>query len=224
MEGRSLLALLQLASPALPVGAYSYSEGLEYLIGRGAIASAEELYTWLAGELDAGAIGMEAAILVRQERALAAGENDTVLYWDRWLTASREAEELRLQSEQMGRSLARLLLDIDPDPRFTAMLDRPGLNFATAYAIAAYQWQIGLDEAIAAYLHAWAANLVNAGVKLVPLGQTAGQRLLLRLQPDILTARDRALAATDDDLECCSLGLTLASMGHEAQYARLFRS
>ena len=221
----ALLRLLQLASPALPVGAYSYSEGLEALAEAGRLSDRDALESWLLQELRYGAIRVETAVMVRAYRACQLDDWDGLGNWNRWLSAARETEELRHQSLQMGRSLLRLLQDLHlvELPQSLA-LQKEGCHFALAFALAAVRWQIDLPSAMLGYLHSWASNLVNVGVKLIPLGQTAGQQLLLQLQPTIECAVEEVLLLQDDDLGSCSWGLALASMAHETQYSRLFRS
>lgn len=220
----ALLKLLQLASPALPVGAYSYSEGLETLVDSGAIAGGQNLKHWLVQELKYGAIRLEAAVMVRAYDSLAIGDLAALSYWNNWLSAARETEELRASSWQMGRSLIRLLLDLQP--QLTPTIDAVGnpCNLAIAFGIAASHWQIDKSAALLGYLHSWATNLITAGVKLIPLGQTTGQQLLLELHTHINNAGEEILALKDDNLSSCGWGLALASMAHETQYTRLFRS
>ncbi|MDG2616887.1 urease accessory protein UreF [Thermoleptolyngbya sichuanensis XZ-Cy5] len=232
LGGERLLRLLQLASPALPVGAYSYSEGLETLVAQGQLSDVASLQHWIEQELAAGAMRLEAAVMARVYEAAIAPGFPALGYWNQWLSALREAEELRLQSWQMGRSLYRLLLDLDPS--VAPLLEACGetsnaaenfaVNFAVVYAIAAAHWQIDSRAAILGYLHSWASNLVNAGVKLIPLGQTAGQRLLLSLAPAIARTTDAALVLPEDDFGACSWGQAIACMAHETLYTRLFRS
>jgi urease accessory protein len=219
-----LLFLLQLVSPTLPVGAYSYSEGLELLVERGILDSQPALEHWLVQELTYGAVRVEAAVMVRAYRAAQGEDWQTIETWNHWLSAARETEELRQQSWQMGSSLTRLLQDLQPQlQRGVNACGRP-CNFAIAFALAAAHWQIPLETATLGYLYSWATNLVSAGVRLVPLGQTQGQQLLLQLQPALSQAADAVLYLADDDLMSCSWGLSLASMAHETQYSRLFRS
>lgn len=219
----ALLKLLQLASPAMPVGAYSYSEGIETLVDTGAIASSQSLKHWLLQELKYGAIRIEAAVMVRAYQA-AMGNVAVLVYWNQWLSAIRETEELRQQSWQMGRSLMRLLLELQP--QLADVIDAVGnpCNFAISFGIAAAHWNINLSDAILGYLHSWATNLITAGIKLIPLGQTAGQQLLLELHTNIINATEEILTLEDDELSTCGWGLSLASMAHETQYTRLFRS
>jgi urease accessory protein len=229
-----LLRLLQLTSPSLPIGAYSYSEGLESLVETQQITSAAALEDWILQELHYGAIRVEAAIALRAHRAIVgkSGELDrslssssdaqaTLRFWNAWLTASRETEELRRQSLQMGRSLMRLWQDLEPDS--AANFDGD-YHFAIAFGLIAAQWGIDEQSTALGYLHSWASNLISAGIKLVPIGQTAGQRLLLKLGPVLESSAVAILGLADDDLESCGYGLALASMAHETQYSRLFRS
>ena len=228
MESFALLPLLQLASSALPVGAYSYSEGIEALVEAGRLVDRAALETWMVQELQWGAIRVEAAVMARAYRACQAEDWESVSDWNYWLSAARETEELRLQSLQMGRSLIRLLQDLhvlETQASFLQKdLQKEGCHFAIAFALAAARWKIDLRSAMLGYLHSWATNLMNAGVKLIPLGQTAGQQLLLHLQPVIQRAVEVVLTLPDEDLISCSWGLSLASMQHETQYSRLFRS
>lgn len=224
LKSTTLLRLLQLASATLPVGAYSYSEGLEWWVQRDRITTADHLTHWLTQELQAGAIRLEGAVLVRAYQASQQADWAAVAHWNAWLTATRETAELRQQSWQMGRSLLRLWQDLAPDaprPNLAATVE---WNFAIAFGLVAADWDIPLAAALLGYLQSWVANQVSAGVKLIPLGQTAGQRLLLTLQSPVEQATAAILQLADDDLASCSWGLTLASMAHETQYSRLFRS
>lgn len=229
----ALLRLLQLASATLPVGAYSYSEGLEFLVDQSGLSSATLLQDWVVQELRHGTIRMEAAIMLRAYQATLGKDLDTLISWNDWWSAARETEELRQQSWQMGRSLLRLLVELeDPmlvldtaqgQPMQLALLDQP-CNFAIVMGLAAALWHIPAHSALLGYLHSWATNLVGAGIKLIPLGQTAGQQILLALQPEIMGAVQAIQTLSDEDLESCGWGLALASMGHETLYSRLFRS
>jgi urease accessory protein len=220
----NLLCLLQLASPALPVGAYSYSEGLESLVDNGIISNQQSLRHWLEAELHYGAIRLEAALMVRAYDAASLGDLEALSSWNAWLSAARETEELRNSSWQMGRSLIQLLSKLQPEIIPMANAVGNPCNYAIAFGIAVAHWDINIKAALLGYLHCWATNLITAGVKLIPLGQTAGQQLLLDLQGLLNTAMEEAIALEDDNLSCCSWGLSLASMQHETQYTRLFRS
>lgn len=227
-----ILPLLQLSSPALPLGAYSYSDGLETLVETGAIANGEQLYQWLIQELNYGAITIEAAIMIRGFQSFINQDFTKISSWNSWLSASKETSELRLQSWQMGNSLLALVQEIATvsEGNFSDKLnlknitiDKP-CNYAIAFGIAAAHGQIDQKTALLGYLHSWATHIIGAGIKLIPLGQTTGQKLLFQLNPTIIQTSDKILTLNDDDLVSCSWGLGLASMAHEVQYTRLFRS
>ncbi|WP_016879560.1 urease accessory protein UreF [Chlorogloeopsis fritschii PCC 9212] len=220
----NLLFLLQLSSPALPVGAYSYSEGLETLVENGTIATQDHLKHWLEMELRYGAIRLEAAVMVRAYQSTKKNDLKTLSDWNFWLSAARETEELRASSSGMGRSLMRLLIELQPQIAPIANAVGNPCNYAIAFGVAAAHWQINMQAAVLGYLHSWAINLITSGVKLIPLGHTAGQQLLLELHSLLSTTTVEVLSLEDDELSCCSWGLSLASMKHETLYTRLFRS
>jgi len=228
----SLLHLLQLASPTLPVGAYSYSDGLELLVETGVVNNQEHLWQWLEQELRYGAIRLEAAVMIRAYQSVVSGNIEGLGYWNAWLTAAKETAELRSQSWQMGNSLMRLLLDLSPSPATPGILSIQDLasatgtpcNYAIAFGIAAAHWQIDCTGCVLGYLHSWASNLISAGVKLIPLGQTVGQQLLFDLSVNLTRCTQDVLSLEDEQLSNCGWGLALASMAHETQYTRLFRS
>jgi urease accessory protein len=223
MNNSNLLSLLQLTSPALPVGAYSYSEGLESLVEGHWITNETQLRQWIVASMTTGSIGLEAAILLRAQRTGIAQDFAQLTYWNNWLSASRETAELQKQSWQMGRSLLKLLGDLY-GPNALPILDGEECNFAIAFALAAVLGGIDEQTTLLGYLHSWASNIVSAGIKLIPLGQTAGQRLIMDLQGPIGENLERIMLLSDDQLYSCSWGLALASMAHETQYSRLFRS
>lgn len=217
---QALLRLLQLVSPALPVGAYSYSEGMETLVQAGKITDLLTLEHWLQQELRYGAIRLEANVVAQAHQAACLGDRATLSDWNQWLSAFREMEELREQSWQMGRSLTRLLQQIQPETGPLIESCGAPCNFAIPFAIAAAHWQIDAQTATLGYLHSWASNLVNAGVRLIPLGQTLGQQLLLNLYPQL----EATAGSEPDELWSCGWGAAIASMTHETLYSRLFRS
>jgi urease accessory protein len=214
----ALLRLLQLTSPSLPIGAYSYSEGLELLCEQGVMNDPQGLTAWLTHELTAGSLRLDGAILCRTYQ----GQNPRV--WNQWLTASRESSELLAQSLQMGRSLLRLFQSLEPQWDEIGPLMAGDCHGAVAFSRAAWRWQIPLEDALLGYLHSWASNLVSAGIKLIPLGQTAGQQVLLEMGTVIEQAIPEILSLEDDQLESWTWGLSMASLNHEVQYSRLFRS
>ena len=226
-DSSHLLTLLQLASPAVPVGAYSYSEGIETLAAQGIVTDGATLFHWLFQELQGGGIRLETALMGWCYTAAQQPHADDVIdRWNQWLSAFRETEEMRSQSWQMGRSLLRLFNDIEPAlaRQLPPTATREHCNFAIAYGLGAQAWEIPLADASLAYLHSWAANLVSAAVRSVPLGQTEGQRLLRQLVTPIQQTQVAIATLTETDLMACSWGVTLASMQHETEYSRLFRS
>jgi urease accessory protein len=216
------LRLLQLASPALPVGAYSYSGGLESAIDAGIVADARAATEWIGAVLDFNLARMEAPVFLRLASAWERGDIEAVRHWNTEFVASREAAELRAETLQMGHSLRILLRDLGVAGIEALQIE--DLAYPTAYAFAAAQWRIDPDEALAAYLFAWVENQVLAAVKCIPLGQTEGQRMLLALGDRIPAAAAQARAAEDQALGGFTPGLAQASMRHETQYSRLFRS
>ena len=221
---QEVLSLLQLASPGLPVGSYSYSEGLETLIATGIINNQEKLWHWLQQELNYGAVRLEAAVMLRVYRSINSEDFLALNNWNLWLSAARETRELRQQSWQMGQSLFKLLMELEPQLRsILSSLEQP-CNYAVAFAIAAATWKIDEAKMIMGYLHSWLSNLINAGVKSIPLGQTVGQKLLFNAQELLIKVTEELLSIEDEELATCGWGLALASMVHETQYTRLFRS
>jgi urease accessory protein len=197
--------LLQLASPALPVGAYSYSGGLEAAIEAGLVADAQSAQRWIGDVLEFSVMRMEAPLLLRMIEAPEARWNEEFL-------ASRETAELRAETVQMGYSLAKLLRALGIEvPEIDEM------SFPMAFACAVRHWRIDARQALTAYLWAWLENQVMAAIKAVPLGQTEGQKMLLALGARL---RDAGEAETGN----FAPGLAVLSARHETQYSRLFRS
>jgi urease accessory protein len=221
-SAQQLTRLLQLASPALPVGAFSYSQGLEAAVEAGIVHDAASAQRWIADVLELALARMEAPVLLRLIDAWTRDDADAVQYWNALFIASRESAELRAETVQMGYSLARLLPQLINAPlRLDA---KEEIAYPTAYACAAAHWRIDARQALTAYLWSWLENQVMAALKAVPLGQTEGQKILLALS-DAVT-RTVAFAATleDEDLGNFAPGLAILASRHETQYSRLFRS
>jgi urease accessory protein len=222
----ALVRLLQLASPALPIGGYSYSQGLEWMIEAREVRDVRSARQWIGDVLECVIADGDAAVLSRLCDARESADASPFVAWAGWYRASRESRELRAETEQMGASLVQLMADV-------GLLDATSLSFArgtapvplpAAYALAAHALDIPSEAAIAAYVMSWLENQVLVAIKVLPMGQVAGQRLLFELAgriPD-LVARARALA--DDDVTSFAPGFARASMRHETQYSRLFRS
>ena len=218
-----LLRLLQLASPSLPVGMYSYSQGMEQAVENGWIKDGTQTKDWLAGVLRHSVGRLDAPLLVRLYEAWALSDAGAVERWSLELTAMRETAELRAEDRQTGQALARLLAGLGVE-QAKAWLRHPHASFATLFALAAVEWGIPKSQAVTGYVWSWLENQILCAVKLVPLGQLAGQRLLHDLAQEIPDLVNTALELPDDKIGSSSFALTLASSRHERQYSRLFRS
>ena len=226
MDSALLPRLLQLASPALPVGAYSYSQGLEWAVESGDLRDEAGALLWIAGVLESSFFGLEAPALARLMECWRQGDSAGAARWNALFLASRETAELRAETLQMGYSLTALLRDsgmVEPE-RLAPLLALEQPAFPAAWGFAAAALGLPPREAVAAYAWAWLENQVMAAVKLVPLGQTAGQRMLAALAARIPAVAERALAATEETLTNFAPLAAIASSRHETQYTRLFRS
>ena len=221
-----LVRLLQLASPALPVGAYSYSQGLESACEAKIVRDKGSARAWISDVLQFNVATMEAPIVARLYRAWETEALGSAIYWNHYFLASRETAELRAETEQMGYSLAKLLVDgkFCNSGGVMTLADIHPKGFPTAFSFAAFNFAVPLDEALTAYLWSWLENQVIAAVKLVPLGQVAGQAMLFDLSQDIPRVVEQALSLVDDDLCNFVPGFAILSGQHETQYSRLFRS
>lgn len=217
------LRLFQLVSPALPVGAFTYSQGLEWAVDAHWIHDKDTLHAWLTSLLEHSIATLDLPILLRLQRAYFDADHAGVEHWTNYLLACRETLELRTEERQRGAALARLLPALD--------VDIPaGLEHATArsqlagLALAASRWGIPVEKSCAG--HAWSVleSTVTAGVKLIPLGQTHGQQLVKSLAETIPAAIARAAMIRDDDIGSSAPAQAIASSRHETQYTRLFRS
>jgi urease accessory protein len=228
-EATSLLPLvrvLQLASPALPIGAYSYSQGLEWAVESGQVRDAESAQTWIGDVLELVMAPGEAALLFRLLAAAEEGDWSRFATWNGWFRASRETAELRAESEQTGGSLVKLAAELGclGPQLWETMIECAPITLPAAYAVAARAFAVSVDAALTGYVWSWLENQVLAAIKLVPLGQVAGQRLLLALGDRIPSVVATAMTIADADLSTFAPGLCLASARHETQYSRLFRS
>lgn len=216
-----LLRLLHLASPALPIGAFHFSQGLEYAVEAGWVGDESSTLEWIGG-LAGGSLGMlDLPVLARLLRAHAANQRDEAARWNALLTAARETEELRAEDRHMGSALVKILRGIDATVP-ERIPEQP--VYATVFAAACACWNIAPEECLQAYAWAWTENQVLAAVKLVPLGQSAGQRILHTLIPHLARICAQALALRDEDIGYCTVMQSVASTRHETQYTRLFRS
>jgi urease accessory protein len=222
----ALTRLLQLASPALPVGAFSYSQGLEWAVEEGTVRDEATALAWIGDLLEHNLGRFEAPLLARLVVAWRCGDSDAVRHLNELYLASRESAELRAETLQMGYSLTRLLRELgDFPPDTLAALDALGETaLPTVWSAAAARWEIDAEAALTAWLWAWAENQTMAALKAVPLGQSAGQRILLALGARMPDIAQRARMLEPEDWSNLAPGFALASCRHETQYSRLFRS
>ncbi len=220
MSELATLRLWQLISPALPVGAYAYSGGLESAVEQGFVHDRDSCGKWLRGLLTGNVTHVDLPLFVRLVKAWQADDIAGVHVWTRMLQAMRETRELLAEDRLMGLALQRLLIDLDIEG--AQRVEQP--SFATLYALACVRWHIDCAAGARGLAWSWLENQIAAAVKLIPLGQTDGQRLLGALMPDLENAVSRALALDDDKLGCALPGLAVLSAQHEQQYSRLFRS
>ncbi len=219
----ALARLLQLASPALPVGAYTYSQGLEWAVESGAVHDEASASRWIVDCLEYGVASFEAVTLSHMQAAWSDYDPPRLIALNDAFIASRETAELRAETLQMGHSLARLLGDLPGFPaRNWAQFTPP--SFPLAWSCAAAHWRIAAEDTLIAYLWSWAENQVMAALKAVPLGQTAGQRLLLALGERLPGLAARAAGTAFEDAENFLPAFAIASSLHETQYTRIFRS
>ncbi len=219
----ALLRVLQLASPALPIGGYAYSQGLEYAIDQSWVTGLDSACDWVRG-LAAESIGrLDTPVLLRQYQALDEGERTCFGAWNDWLLASRETAELYLEDSQQGGALLRLLKSLEV-PAAQSWPSNEPLALVSALAMAGQHWQTGARALALGALWSWLENQAGAATKLIPLGQTDAQRLLDRLLPELPGIVEQAMLLEDDELGAGLPGLAFASARHEHQYTRLFRS
>ena len=221
-----LARLLQLASPALPVGAYTYSQGLEWAVEAGTIADEAGALRWIGDQLEWNLGRYEAPLLLRLMEAWKVGAHDTAIELDAEYLATRETAELRAETLQMGYSMKRLLHELGdfPQPLLDAIAVSPTPTFVYTWTCAVAAWQIPPQDALTAWLWSWAENQAMAALKAVPLGQAAGQRLLQEIGRRLPAVVERALTLDPADYSNFAPGFAIACCNHETQYTRLFRS
>lgn len=224
----SFLQLMWLASPALPIGGFSYSEGLEAGVNAALVGNEAQAADWIAEQLQLSQARGDMAVLAQAMPAWQSDDRARLVALNAWVLQTRESSELRLQAEQMGRSLVAWLQNRHADDAealaLVNWLAAEDASYPLAFALAAHLAGAGARDALLAYAFGWAENMVQAAIKSVPLGQSAGQRILARLAQAIPGAADHALALADDQRQAFSPMLAILSARHEHQYSRLFRS
>lgn len=222
------LQLMWLASPALPIGGFSYSEGLEAAINAALVTTESEASHWLVQQLHLTQSRGDMAAIAQAALAWHNDDRERIAALNQWVRTTRETSELRLQTEQMGRSLVDWLQNRHADDAALqptiAWLGTQDASYPIAFSFAAHCTGAAAHDALLAYAFGWAENMVQAAIKTVPLGQSAGQRILARLTQEIPQAVALALSLPDQGRQAFSPMLAILSAQHEQQYSRLFRS
>ncbi len=223
MSPNALIQLMYLYSPTLPIGAFTYSQGMEWAVDCGWITHRDSAMDWLTDQLEQSLAHVDVPILKRLAIALAHKDSMQVAFWGEQLLAFRETAELRAEERQRAQALCRILqtLEVPVDVNYVQTVQITPL---VGYALAGAHWQIPLSELAMGYVWSWLDNQVTSAIKIVPLGQTAGQQMLKQLLPKIPSVVQMGLRLTDEDLGASLPRLAIASSRHETQYTRLFRS
>jgi urease accessory protein len=223
VNGVALTRLLQLVSPALPIGAFAYSQGLEQAVASGWVTDEATAAEWLLGLLHNGMGTLDLPVLERLIDAWRTDNRQRVDAWSAWLAACRPTRETRAEERQLGAALARALVAIGVR-QAEGWEASSHVTHAAMFALAAARYAIPTSAALAGYAFAWAEATTSAAVRLVPLGQSAGQRLLAMAGDEIPEAVEKARDLADDELAATAPSQAIASALHEALYSRLFRS
>jgi urease accessory protein len=226
LDGAALYRLMAWLSPAYPIGAFSYSSGIEWAVEAGDIVDAATLQRWIAVMVGDGGAFCDAVFLAHSYRATAASDEIALQATAELAVAFAPSKERHLETTAQGGAFVETTRAAWPTPaldRLTEVSDG-GVALPVAIGVAGAGHGVPLEPLLQAYLQAAAANLISSGVRLVPLGQTDGQRVLAALEPVIAAAAERALATSLDDVAGAAFRADLASMRHETQYTRLFRS
>lgn len=222
LGAQSLLQLIWLASPALPVGGFSYSEGVEAAVEWAGVDSEAKAIEWLSDQLHLSFARGDLALVAQAMPAWRAGDGERIRALNRWVLATRESAEFFLQTEQMGRSFVEWLKLHHADTA-EVFADLPA-SYPVAFAFALSRTAATTHDGCLAFAFGWAENMVQAAVKAVPLGQSAGQRILARLAREIPAATNHAISLGEDERQAFAPLLAVLSARHETQYSRLFRS
>jgi len=219
----STYKLFQLTSPNLPTGAFTYSQGLEWGVENGWITGKESLSEWLESILYSGYAELEIPLLKRLYLAVKDDDLKAFEFWSSYLLASRETKELRQEEMHRGRATFKILTDLNIAIE-SGWEDAIKKCQAAGYALAAVRWNIGIQQAVLGYTWGWLENMVMAAVKIIPIGQAAGQQVLAAIVDQTVDALEQGLAVEDVSLGGSCPAMVISSCLHETQYTRLFRS
>jgi len=220
-----LLRLLQLCSANFPVGAYAFSQGLEWAVEAEWITDIATFNHWLDDQLYSGMTHLDIPILYRILDALSESESREnrflrLNHWNSLLLANRETQELRAAELAMGEAATRVARELEiAIPKF-----HESATFVAVFALFAYHWRIDSESAVQGYLWTWLENQVSAAIKLIPLGQSQAQRVLDHNSPKLAKVIQQARPITNAEIGASLPGVAIASALHETQYTRLFRS
>ena len=223
----STVRLLQLVSPNLPIGAFTYSQGMEWAVECGWVTNKKETRQWLQSVLYGSLQYLELPVLQRLYRAVERNSHADFEYWSQWLYASRETLELRMEERQRARALQTLLACLPGSQDWQELRDWQDAMLSSqlaGLAVAARHWHIPMADLLRGYTWSWLDNAVAVAIKLVPLGQTDGQRLLYELGMEISALVEHSASIEDEMIGASTPALAIASSLHETQYSRLFRS
>lgn len=218
----ALLKLMYLVSPALPIGAYAYSQGQEYAVDSGWLDQDGELEAWMLSVLSMSVAKTDLPVLMRVYHAWQGKDEVGIQKWNQFLRASRETKELLLEDDQLGQGLARVLETHGIVTHKEVLKKTP--SYVCLFALAGVEWGISLDELMQGFAWSWLENQVAAATKSVPLGQTQAQIIMMSVAKSIPAVIESAQALSDDEIGSGLPGLAIASSRHERQYSRLFRS
>ncbi len=225
LDPAALLLLMQLSSPALPVGGFSYSEGIESAVDAGWISDEQTASAWICDQLELSLARSDLSVLGEAVKAWRIFDTPRLKSLNDWIIQTRESSEARLQTEQMGRSLVEWIKNQDVvDQLRLDALNALSPTWPLSFALVVSSLNVEITDCLLAYAFSWAENMVQASIKSVPLGQKSGQRILATLRQKIPEAVQYALALSDNDRQTFTPGLAILSSLHETQYSRLFRS
>jgi len=225
LDSKALLLLMQLSSPALPVGGFSYSEGIESAVDAGLVVDESSASAWLCDQLNLSLSRGDLSVLAQALPAWRAFDKPRLQELNQWILSTRETSETRLQTEQMGKSLVEWIKnqEVVDKERLDFLITLPP-TWPLSFALVLTPFAIETKACLLAYAFSWAENIVQACIKTVPLGQKSGQRILAILRLKIPYAVEYALGLSDNDRQTFTPGLAILCAAHETQYSRLFRS
>ncbi|WP_455205633.1 urease accessory protein UreF [Kaarinaea lacus] len=222
-SGFAKLRLLQLTSPTLPIGAYSYSQGLEYAVDANWIDDETSAKQWIIGLLKNNIGYLDLPCLLRLYQAWMDHNEQAVQHWNQFVLASRESFELKKEDKDLGAHLQTLLTELEV-PQSQNWAQPTAVSYLTMFSLAASHWRISYQDSLTGFTWAWCENQVAAAIKSIPLGQTAGQRILSEAITIIPHVVDNALQLQEHEIGAIAPAFAIGSALHETQYSRLFRS